>query len=155
MNKDKIDISHSGNITRIINRVESVIQVSVAVCLLAIAASLLIYTVYHTFSEIKSGHDVIHTFITSIQDILLVIIILEILWTVVNYIESQSIPLEPFLFIAIISGVRGLILQSTKTIEVSHEDIYKVIMEIGVHGVSILLLVVALYILRKSRQFIQ
>ncbi len=155
MNREEIDLSHTGGITRLIHRVENLIQIGIAFSLLGIAAVILVYTVYHLVHQLASGREIIHTSIRAIQDILLVIIILEVLWTVVNYIESQSIPLEPFLFIAIISGVRGLILQSTKTIEAGHQDIYTIAMEIGIHGVSILLLVVALYILRKSRCFLK
>ena len=154
MEQEKVELSHEKNITRLIDKVEIIIQISIAFSLLVIAGALLVYTIYHTTQQLLMGKEIIHTFIKSIQDILLVIIILEILWTVVSFIESHSIPLEPFLIIAIISSVRGLILQSTKTIEASPHEIYHIALEIGIHGVSILLLVVALYILRKSRRFI-
>ncbi|BAT71975.1 conserved hypothetical protein [Thermosulfidibacter takaii ABI70S6] len=154
MNQEKIELTHEKRITKLIDNIETIIQISIAFCLLLIAGALLIYTVYHTAHELMVGKDVIHTFIKAIQDILLVIIILEILWTVVNFIESHAIPLEPFLIIAIISSVRGLILQSTKTIEAPSHEIYHIAVEIGIHGLSIVLLVIALYILRKSRRYI-
>ncbi len=153
--EEKIELSHKKKITRTIGAVETAVQVLIAVSLLMVATGLLIYTMVHISHEFLLGKDVIHTTIKAIQDILLVIIILEILWTVVSFIESSTIPLEPFLIIAIISSVRGLILQSTKTIEASSEEITKVIIEMGVHGLSILVLVLALFILRKSRAYLR
>ncbi len=155
MDQEKIELTHQKKITRFLDWLETIIQIFIAFSLLFIAVGVLVYTGYHTVHEISAGQPPIHVFIKAIQDILLVIIILEILWTVINFIESHTIPLEPFLIIAIISSVRGLILQSTKTIEAPHQDIITIAIEIGIHGVSILLLVVALYILRKSRLYLK
>ncbi len=153
MQEERLEISHKRRITRLIDHIETSIQILIAFSLLLIALALLIHTIIHTVQQLSTGKNVIHTTIKGIQDILLVIIILEILWTVVSFIESSTIPLEPFLIIAIISSVRGLILQSTKTIEATGHELNQVIIEIGIHGLSILVLVIALYILRKSRKF--
>jgi len=71
-----------------------------------------------------------------------------------SYIESESIPLEPFLFVAIISSLRGLILKSTSALEAGCNDLYGIVVEVGIHAVEIFVLVLALYILRKSRRFL-
>ncbi len=155
-NQEKIELfgDEGGRIAKFIKNAEKFVYIGVAFSLLIISLALLGYTCFHTFKELFSGTNVIHTFIVAIQDILLVIIILEILWTVMSYIESESIPLEPFLFVAIISSVRGLILKSTKALEAGHKDIYGIVVEVGIHAVEIFVLILALYILRRSRKFL-
>ncbi len=155
-NQDKVELfgTEGGRVARFIKNAERFVYIGVAFSLLAIALALLGYTCFHTFKKLFSGTNVIHTFIIAIQDILLVIIILEILWTVMSYIESESIPLEPFLFVAIISSLRGLILKSTSALEAGHKDLYGIVVEVGIHAVEIFVLVLALYILRRSRRYL-
>ncbi len=143
-----------GKVVKFIKASEKCVYIGVAISLLVISVVLLGYTCYNTFKELMIGNKVIHTFIVAVQDILLVIIILEILWTVMSYIESESIPLEPFLFVAIISSVRGLILESTKVFEAGHKDIYAMVVEVGLHALEIFILILALYVLRKSRKYL-
>lgn len=139
----------------LLETLEAWVHVGVGFTLLLVATYFLGYTIYRSVHELMMGKDVVHTVVITIQDVLLVMIILEILWTVMTYISSRAIPLEPFLFVAIISSVRSLILQGTKAIEVGfHENVYKMAMEIGIHVVQIFLLTLALYVVRKSRTFI-
>ncbi len=139
-----------------LSTMEAWVHVGVGFALLVVAVYFLGYTIYRAFYQLAMGKDVVHTVILTIQDVLLVMIILEILWTVMTYISSRAIPLEPFLFVAIISSVRSLILQGTKVIEMGrHEDVYKMAVEIGIHVVQIFLLTLALYVVRKSRTFLR
>ncbi|MEO7076023.1 MAG: phosphate-starvation-inducible PsiE family protein, partial [Ktedonobacterales bacterium] len=47
--------------------------------------------------------------ITFVSDLLLTLIIMEVLGTVVNYLETHATSLKPFLFIGIISATRGIL----------------------------------------------
>ncbi len=144
-----------GRMLGVLETLEAWVHVGVGFALLLVATFFLGYTVYRAVHFLILGKDVVHTVITTIQDVLLVMIVLEILWTVMTYISSRAIPLEPFLFVAIISSVRSLILQGTKAIEMGvHENVYKMAVEIGIHVVQIFLLTLALYVVRKSRTFI-
>lgn len=153
---ERVDIfsDKERGIAKVIKLAERSVYIAVSIVLLVIAVSFLCYTVYSAFIGFMHKKDILHTVITAIQDVLLVIIILEILWTVMSYIELNSIPLEPFLFVAIISSVRGLILKSTKSIEMVDQNIYKMVADVGIHVFEIFILIVALYILRKSRKFL-
>ncbi|MEO0278514.1 MAG: phosphate-starvation-inducible PsiE family protein [candidate division WOR-3 bacterium] len=138
-------------------KMEKNLHVLVAIALLMISFGILVYTCFNTLrSLIVGGEDTIHVFILAIQDILLVIIVLELLWTVVTYIRMESIPLEPFLYVAIISAVRALILHATKTIEAvsSGEPLLEAIAKPAFHVFEILIIAVALYIVRSSKRFI-
>lgn len=139
-----------------ISQSEKIMHVLVAISLLLVSAGILTYTFVNTISSILSGHDPIHTFITAIQDVLLVIIVLELLWTVVTYIRMESIPLEPFLYVGIISSVRALVLHGTKTIELVAEkqSIFEVILKPSLHVMEILIIAIAIYIIRASKRFL-
>jgi len=52
---------------------------------------------------------VLHSILTLINDLLLVMIIMEILRTIINYMKSQEILLEPFLYIGIIAATRKML----------------------------------------------
>ena len=143
-----------GKVVKFIKASEKCVYIGVAISLLVISVILLGYTCYNTFRELMISDKVIHTFIVAVQDVLLVMIILEILWTVMSYIESESIPLEPFLFVAIISSVRGLILESTRVLEVGHKDIYAMAVEVGLHAIEIFIFILVLYVLRGSRRYL-
>ncbi len=88
-----------------------------------------------------------------IHDIMLVMIVLELLWTVVTYLEEHTVPLEPFLFVGIISSVRKLLLigaQMSLT-EGGTETAHLQMRELMIHGGLILVLVVALTLVRWTR----
>ncbi len=140
----------------LLKKAERWLQVVVCIGLLIISASVLAYTFYRLSHELLSGAKTIHAFVVAVQDILLVMIILEVFWTVTHYIETGEIKLEPFLYVAIISGVRGLLIQGTKAIELAEskgcgDELEKILIESAVHVGQILVLSIALYLLRKSR----
>ncbi|MGB9808295.1 MAG: phosphate-starvation-inducible PsiE family protein [Thermosulfidibacteraceae bacterium] len=140
----------------LISRWEKFLHALVAISLLCISICILCYTAFNTVFLLISGHEPIHVFIMAIQDILLVIIVLELLWTVVTYIRMESIPLEPFLYVGIISSVRALVLHGTKTIEVTGEklNLFEVILKPGLHVLEILIIAFAIYIIRASKKFL-
>jgi uncharacterized membrane protein (DUF373 family) len=87
-----------------------------------------------------------------ISDLLLVLIIMEVMSTVIHYLKSHSTSLRPFLFIGIVSGVRGILSigarlsvnTSTKPDEFNHAMI-----ELGVNAAVILALGITLKLLGK------
>lgn len=136
---------------RFLSDVEDLLQFLVGL-LLAVAALVLIgYTLLSlpTFfrGELAEG---VSTFI---HDLMLVMIVLELLWTVVTYLQEHTVPLEPFLFVGIISSARKLLLisaqmsLSTQGLEAAHLQMQ----ELMIHGGLILVLVLALVLVRWTR----
>jgi uncharacterized membrane protein (DUF373 family) len=88
-----------------------------------------------------------------IHDIMLVMIVLELLWTVVTYLQEHTVPLEPFLFVGIISSVRKLLLIGAQMslseggVEAAHLQMR----ELLIHGGLVLVLVVALTLVRWTK----
>ncbi len=136
---------------------EDWIHIAVGLSLLIVALVLLVYTVTTLSISLYHHEDVIHTLVRGIQDFLMVMIILEIFWTVLTYLKGRSVTVEPFLFIGIISSVRGIILLGTKVLEgeLSSKELYHFSVEIGVHSGVIFLLALALYLVRSSRVKLQ
>ena len=90
-----------------------------------------------------------------IHDVMLVMIVLELLWTVLTYLREHSVPLEPFLFVGIISSVRKFVLigaQMSLGVE-AYEAMTMQLQEILLHGVLVLVLVISLVLVRWSKQW--
>jgi len=91
--------------------------------------------------------------ITLLNDLLFVIILLELFRTVLGFLQNDRIRLEPFLHVGIIASVRRIL---TAGAEFSHqdsvpEDIFRhYLMDMSLHVVVILVLMIALYLHRKS-----
>ena len=90
---------------------------------------------------------------TFIHDLMLIMIVLELLWTVVTYLQEHTVPLEPFLFVGIISSARKLLLISAQMslAEQSAETARLQLRELMIHGGLILVLVIALVLVRWTR----
>jgi uncharacterized membrane protein (DUF373 family) len=141
----------------LLTKAEDWLHIAVGVSLLLVALILLIYTLSHLTISLYNHQDVIHTLVKGIQDFLMVMIILEIFWTVMTYLKGRSVTVEPFLFIGIISSVRGIILLGTKVLEghLTSKELLHFSVEIGVHSGEIFLLALALYLVRSSRVKLQ
>ena len=91
--------------------------------------------------------------ITLLNDLLLVIILLELFRTVLGFLHSERIRLEPFLHVGIIASVRRIL---TAGAEFSHQknvpdDVFRhYLLDMGLHVVVILVLMIALYLLKKT-----
>lgn len=89
--------------------------------------------------------------ITLISDLLLVLIIMEVLGTVIHYLKSRATSLRPFLFIGIISATRGILsIGARLSVEnVSGQEFYQMMIELGVNALAILALGITLKLLGK------
>lgn len=85
-----------------------------------------------------------------INDVLLALIVLELLWTVNRFLKHQKFLLGPFLAIGIIAGVRRILLIEAQTSFVERVEIEK-LYEIGVSALVVLILVIAYYIPIKAQ----
>lgn len=92
--------------------------------------------------------------ITLVNDVLLALIILELLWTVIRFLKKQTFSLAPFLAIGIIAAIRRILLIEAKTSLMEHtpvENLY----EIGLGALVIIVLVVAYYLSVKAQKLEQ
>ena len=86
---------------------DSVVYALIGVFLLA-AVGMLIYTAMSFPGNLAQEGFALAT-ITAVNDLLLVMIIMEVLRTVLSYLDERASSLQPFLFIAAISSTRRIL----------------------------------------------
>lgn len=90
-----------------------------------------------------------------LNDLLLVVILLELFHTIVNFLKTREISLEPFLHVGIIAAVRKILTVGAEMVLADSIDparFNQYLFDVGVHGGVVLALVSGLYFYRASRQ---
>lgn len=110
--------------------VEDVIYVIVALLLTA-SAILLIYNEFISFPEFFKAENQVQTIIEIISKTLLLVMVLEILYTVRITIKEHVLCSEPFLIVGLIAAIRRILIISVET-AYFQEKISMYMLEIGV-----------------------
>lgn len=136
-----------------LERLDRGVYLLVAVLFLVAATAMGGYSILTFVQHI--GDDFPLDLITFINDLLLVLIILEVLGTVRSYLQTGTTSLEPFLYIGTISATRRILAigaQATLKGE-SDETVFRHLMiDLGVNGMVVLALALALFLLKAARQ---
>jgi len=143
-------------VTPWLNGADTFVYILVGVVFLVGALMMLGYTVV-TFFQSLHGHaegGFPQAVITLVNDLLLVMIIMEVLRTVLSYIEEGGASLRPFLFIGAISATRRILaigaemsISGETQRQLTREDFTRRMTDLGINALVILLIVVALYLL--------
>ncbi len=118
----------------------------IAALLLLIACGFILY--YATINLLEPSRSSV---IALVNDVLLALIILELLWTVIRFLKKQKFILGPFLAIGIIAAIRRILLIEAQTSLMTNYPIEK-LYEIGVSAVVIIILMAAYYLYAKSQK---
>ncbi len=121
----------------------------VAALLLLIACSYIFY--YATRNIMKPSLD---SMIHLVNDVLLALIILELLWTVIRFLKKQRFVLGPFLAIGVIAAVRRILLIEAQASFLEYVPVEK-LYEIGLSAIVIIILMVAYYLSVKAQKLEQ
>ena len=145
-------------VTPWLNGADTFVYVLVGLVFLVGALAMLGYTVV-TFVQNLNGHGeggFPQAVITLVNDLLLVMIIMEVLRTVLSYIEEGGASLRPFLFIGAISATRRILaigaemsISGETQRQLSREDFTRRMIDLGINAVVILIIVIALYLLAR------
>lgn len=121
----------------------------IAALLLLISCSFILY--FATLNIMEPSRDsIIHL----VNDVLLALIILELLWTVIRFLKKQKFLLGPFLAIGIIAAVRRILLIEAQTSFMEHVP-YEKMYELGLSAVVIIILMLAYYLSVKAQKLEQ
>lgn len=121
----------------------------VAALLLLVACAFIFYQAVLNITS-PSRDSILHL----VNDVLLALIILELLWTIIRFLKKQKFILGPFLAIGIIAAVRRILLIEAQTSFMEHvppEKLY----EIGLSALVIIILMAAYYLSVKSERLEQ
>ena len=145
-----------------LDRVDSVVYAIVGICFLLAAILALVYTFWAFGLSIiglqtipmnqRPGQEA-QAIIELVSGLLLVLIIMEMLGTVVHYLQVHATSLQPFLFIGIISATRSILSigarLSIQGFNLSATDFMHAMIELGVSATVILALGITLKLLNR------
>ena len=143
MEQDRTDLT---NIFRtILLKIDIVFHVLAAILLLVACSFILFYSFLNILEPSR------RSVIALVNDVLLALIILELLWTVIRFLKKQKFSLGPFLAIGIIAAIRRILLIEAQTSLMEHTPVEK-LYEIGLVAAVILVLMVAYYLEAKTQK---
>ncbi len=134
---------------------DDTVQIALAVLLFIAAASILVVASYQFVTQFSK--DFSQAVLSLIHEILMIMIALELMYTVITYLKEHSIPLEPFFVVGILSSLRKILMVGAQMtlfetggpINIEQFDIY--LMELGIHTGIVFVLVLSLFIIQKYR----
>lgn len=92
--------------------------------------------------------------LTLVNDLLLVIILLELFRTVIRFLHTDVITLEPFLNIGIIASIRRILTAGAELAhrtEVPQELFQRYLLDIGLNVVVVVVLTMAVYLVHRTQ----
>ncbi len=131
-----------------LNVVENIIYFIVALLLVA-SAILLIYNEIISFPAFFKAENQVQTIIEIISKTLLLIMVIEILYTIRITMKEHVLCAEPFLIVGLIAAIRRILIVSVET-AYYQEKINMYMLEIGVLSGMILIFVFSILLLRKT-----
>lgn len=131
---------------------ESVVLVVIGVALVLVAVLLLYSSVYDLNEAVRQGTGQIESkAIAILNTVLLVMMTMEIVYTVAITLKSHTLKAEPFLIIGVIAGIRRMLVITATSTAVEHpEEFRNMLVELGLLAVTVVALAGAIWILRYS-----
>ena len=138
-----------------LKQTESVVLFCIAF-ILSILAVLLLFSSVQALYVAVAGGVIRDQAIEILDSVLLVMMTMEIVYTVTISIESHKLDAEPFLIVGAIAAIRRMLVitaESTK-MENNIPAFQNMLLELGLLAGTIILIACAVYILRRSQAFL-
>jgi phosphate starvation-inducible membrane PsiE len=139
-------------VVEILHRVESLVLTLIAIVLAVLALLLLSSSVVAMYNALMEGQ-IRDLAIEILDSVLLVMMTMEIVYTVALSLESHSLVAEPFLIVGAIAAIRRMLVitaESTK-LELSNPEAFRnTLIELGLLALIIVAMAISIYILRRS-----
>jgi uncharacterized membrane protein (DUF373 family) len=136
-------------IIHLLNIIEDIIYVIVALLLIT-SAIFLVYNELISFPEFFKTENQVRILIEIISKTLLLVMVLEILYTVRITIKEHILCSEPFLIVGLIAAIRRILVISVET-AYFQEKISLFMLEISVLSGMILIFVISIVLLKKFK----
>ncbi len=137
------------NIDRIFKTGETLIYIVIGIMLM-ISALFLIYEEVISFLQYPEVDDHIKWIVEIIAKTLLLLMVIEILYTVRVSLKEHSLCSEPFLIVAMIAAIRRILVISVETAYLPDKFTPHMI-EISILGGLILIFVVSIILIRRQK----
>lgn len=143
MEQNKTDLLEVSR--RVLVKADMVLHVVAAMLLLVACGFIFFYAALNLATPTRIS--IIHM----VNDVLLALIILELLWTVIRFLKKQKFVLAPFLAIGIIAAVRRILVIEAQTAFMEHVPAEK-LYEIGLSAFVVITLMLAYYLSVKAQK---
>jgi phosphate starvation-inducible membrane PsiE len=135
-----------------LNHAESAVLILIGVVLVVLAVLLLWssgVSMIDAMREDKIGHRAIEI----LNSVLLVMMTMEIVYTVAISLESHTLSAEPFLIIGTIAAIRRMLVITATSTETEHtpEVFHNTLVELGLLAATVIALSFAIWVLRHSQ----
>lgn len=147
-----LQLSIRGFVVRGLSLVEDVVYAGLGLLLTVVAAALLIMALKSAFTSVWSGA-LSANVVDLLDQILLVLLVVELLYTVQVSFREHGLLAEPFLVVALIAAIRRVLVitaQIPKLPESSEPVFRHAVWELGLLTVMILVLVASLIALQRQ-----
>jgi uncharacterized membrane protein (DUF373 family) len=132
---------------------DAIVYAMVGIVFLLAAVGMLGYSLVAFPSNLHAAGFAL-AIVTLVNDLLLVMIIMEVLRTVLSYLQEHATSLQPFLFIAAISATRRILAigaqMSVTGDTLSPQKFQEIMIDLGANAGAILAIAVALYLLARQ-----
>jgi phosphate starvation-inducible membrane PsiE len=137
---------------RYLNHAEGAVLILIGVVLVVLAV-LLLWTSGVSMIDAVRDNTIGHKAIEILNSVLLVMMTMEIVYTVAISLESHSLVAEPFLIIGTIAAIRRMLVITATSTETEHSpDIFhNTLVELGLLGATVIALSIAIWMLRHSQ----
>jgi phosphate starvation-inducible membrane PsiE len=137
---------------RVLNHAESAVLVMIGVVLVVLAVLLLWSSGGSMIDAVQTGQ-IAHKAIEILNSVLLVMMTMEIVYTVAISLESHTLSAEPFLIIGTIAAIRRmLVITATSTEKENKAEVFhETLIELGLLAATVVALATAIWILRRSQ----
>ncbi|MHB8628042.1 MAG: phosphate-starvation-inducible PsiE family protein [Aggregatilineales bacterium] len=143
---------------RLLGIVEEVILALIALVLIILAVLLLLEAAAQLFQAFKGNglEGISAASLTILENVLLVAVIMEIVYTVTLSLRSHELTAEPFLVIGIIASIRRILEITIKSSDISSDtpQFQGLLGELALLSVIVIALAVAMFLVRRSRKFL-
>jgi uncharacterized membrane protein (DUF373 family) len=137
-------------IDRTMQAAERGVYAGVAV-LLVVSAVLAVGSIaYGLATELDEG--TLDAVTTTLDGLLLVFILVELLGAVRATVNERNLVAEPFLVVGIIASIKEIVVASLKAGDADGEDFDEALMEIGVLAGVVLLLAISSFLVRRKER---
>ncbi|MGA3296351.1 MAG: phosphate-starvation-inducible PsiE family protein [Candidatus Bathyarchaeia archaeon] len=138
--------------TKLLDRTESFVLTIIAIALVALAVLLLGSSIISLFNAAVSGQ-IRDLAIDILGSILLVMMTMEIVYTVTLSLKTHSLKAEPFLIVGIIAAIRRMLLITAQSTQMSNSEVFRdTLLELALLAVIILAMAGAIFILRQKQE---
>jgi phosphate starvation-inducible membrane PsiE len=135
-----------------LNHAESAVLILIGVVLVVLAV-LLLWSGTMSMIDAVRADTIGHSAIEILNSVLLVMMTMEIVYTVAISLESHTLSAEPFLIIGTIAAIRRMLVITATSTETEHTAsiFHNTLIELGLLAATVIALSIAIWVLRHSQ----